>query len=246
MSKLPFMQFFPTDWIRDTRMLSPMARGCWIDAICTMWDSPERGVCHADVTGMSRMWGCTEDETFAVLEEFKRYNTCEVEIVGTGCHAAVTLMSRRIVRDENEREQARIRKNKQRAREAESGVTEKSRAHHGDVTPYISEVIYQKSEKKICTPKVKNVNISFPAFWDAYGKKIDPGKCEKKWNSLTDEERTAIMAHIPAYVKSTPVIKYRRNPMTYLNSRHWESPVIPDGLPEKTYVKQSTDPLKDS
>ncbi len=43
MGKLPFMQFYPADWIRDTRQLKPAVRGYWIDLLCAMWNSPTRG-----------------------------------------------------------------------------------------------------------------------------------------------------------------------------------------------------------
>lgn len=69
--------------------------------------------------------------------------------------------------------------------------------------------------------ETKVINICFSDFWNIYDKKKDTAKCEKKWLSLTDNERELIMAHIPAYVKSTPDKKYRKNPMTYLNGKCW-------------------------
>ena len=69
--------------------------------------------------------------------------------------------------------------------------------------------------------KSNSLNIPFDNFWNGYDKKKDTAKCESKWSSLTDNERELIMAHIPAYVKSTPDKKYRKNPMTYLNGKCW-------------------------
>ncbi|AAZ18845.1 hypothetical protein Psyc_0992 [Psychrobacter arcticus 273-4] len=69
--------------------------------------------------------------------------------------------------------------------------------------------------------KSKSLNIPFDDFWNGYDKKKDTAKCEKKWSSLTDNERELIMNHIPDYVASTPVKKYRKNPMTYLNGKCW-------------------------
>lgn len=76
-------------------------------------------------------------------------------------------------------------------------------------------------EPKPQVKKTKSINIPFSKFWDQYDKKKDTGKCESKWSSLTDNERELIIAHIPAYVESTPVKKYRKNPMTYLNGKCW-------------------------
>lgn len=46
MSKLPYMQFYPGDWLSDPalRACSMAAKGLWIDLLCLMWESPERGV----------------------------------------------------------------------------------------------------------------------------------------------------------------------------------------------------------
>lgn len=87
------------------------------------------------------------------------------------------------------------------------------------------ENINKTSLKKTITSepvkKTKTLNIPFSDFWNGYDKKKDTAKCESKWSSLTDNERELIMVHIPAYVKSTPDKKYRKNPMTYLNGKCW-------------------------
>jgi hypothetical protein len=71
-----------------------------------------------------------------------------------------------------------------------------------------------------------NINISFEFFWDAYDKKEDRVKCERKWNGLTDADREACMAAVPLYVRSTPDKKFRKNPATYLNNKSWTNEII--------------------
>jgi len=46
MSKAPSFQFYPGDWLKDPalRLCSPAARGVWIDLLCLMAESAERGV----------------------------------------------------------------------------------------------------------------------------------------------------------------------------------------------------------
>lgn len=39
-----YEKFHPTDWLADTRILPIEARGGWIDLLCLMWRSTERGV----------------------------------------------------------------------------------------------------------------------------------------------------------------------------------------------------------
>lgn len=88
--------------------------------------------------------------------------------------------------------------------------------------------------------KTKVINICFSDFWNIYDKKKDTAKCEKKWLSLTDNERELIMAHIPAYVKSTPDKKYRKNPMTYFSGKCWLDEI---DQPTATKIDRTTDKL---
>jgi len=80
----------------------------------------------------------------------------------------------------------------------------------------------------------------FSEWWDMYDKKIDRGKCEKKWAKLTDAEKRACIAAAPAYVASTPDLQFRRNPMTYLNNKSWENQIIPrnNGTDNKSTIEQ--------
>lgn len=65
-------------------------------------------------------------------------------------------------------------------------------------------------------------SIAFDDFWNAYDyKKGGVTKPKAKWDSLSDTDKELIMAHIPDYVASTPVKKFRKHPMTYLNNEGW-------------------------
>lgn len=68
---------------------------------------------------------------------------------------------------------------------------------------------------------------SFEIFWEAYGKRRDRSKCERRFKNLSKAEREAIFAHVPKYVASTPEIQYRKNPLTYLNGKCWEDEDLP-------------------
>lgn len=68
--------------------------------------------------------------------------------------------------------------------------------------------------------------IYFIQFWNAYKKKTGKDSCLKKFLTLTTEEIYSILKAVPSYVKNTPDEKYRKNPLTYLNGKHWEDEVI--------------------
>lgn len=83
----------------------------------------------------------------------------------------------------------------------------------------------KSTEEEKNTQSVLEIDDGFDAFWNLYGKKIDPRKCRALWSRLTPAERQSVMQHLPRYVASTPDVQYRRNPQTYLNNRTWESDI---------------------
>jgi len=79
-----------------------------------------------------------------------------------------------------------------------------------------------KKETTLFDEVVKDINIPFDAFWDAYKKKVgEKGKLSKKWSKLKDDERVLIMDYVPKYVMATPDKKFRKNPETFLNNKSW-------------------------
>lgn len=67
---------------------------------------------------------------------------------------------------------------------------------------------------------------TFDDWWTAYDKKVDRAKCEKKFQKTTQEAREKMMQHTEDYVKSTPDVQYRRNPITYLNNESWNNEIV--------------------
>lgn len=70
-------------------------------------------------------------------------------------------------------------------------------------------------------------NIEFNKFWDLYGHKKDRFKCQKKFSKLKSEEIKKIFEVLPSYVESTPDLKYRKYPLTWLNGKCWEDELEP-------------------
>lgn len=66
----------------------------------------------------------------------------------------------------------------------------------------------------------------FESFWLVYDKNVGKELSQKVWNSLTQPEKEAIMLSLPRYVESTPDKVYRKNPLTYLNGKHWEDEIV--------------------
>jgi len=68
--------------------------------------------------------------------------------------------------------------------------------------------------------------FSFNEFWESYEKKKDRYKAEKIYNKLPEQDRQVIKDTIALYVQSTPEIKFRKFPCTYLNNRSWEDEIF--------------------
>lgn len=68
--------------------------------------------------------------------------------------------------------------------------------------------------------------FSFENFWNAYGKKVDKVKCEKKWLKISETEKEKISGALNVYVESTPDVQFRKNPLTWLNGQCWNDEIL--------------------
>jgi len=74
---------------------------------------------------------------------------------------------------------------------------------------------------------------TFDQFWDLYDKKTGRIKCEAKYKKLSAADKEKIFTHIPGYKLSTPDVKFRKDPFTYLSNRSWEDEFI--NLPDEPH-----------
>ena len=82
----------------------------------------------------------------------------------------------------------------------------------------------------------------FEYFWDYYDKKVDRSKCLKKWLKLNTTDKAKIFETVQDYVKENSDIKFRKNPLTYLNGECWNDELIkqkPNQETSKTYVNEN-------
>jgi len=122
LSKLPSFQFYPGDWMKDPalRSVSLAARGLYIDLLCLMWECPERGVLKTgnvvwEASHISHAIMSRPGDTFVQNCDI---NVTLKELVN---HGVVTqrnsdgaIISRRMVREELERINARERQARHR------------------------------------------------------------------------------------------------------------------------------------
>lgn len=92
------------------------------------------------------------------------------------------------------------------------------------------------NDKEYNNDKEVNNSAEFSTFWEMYGKKSDREKCCAKFTKLTPSEITHIFATLPTYIESTPDIKFRKNPLTYLNGKCWNDTPITPQTPKREMV----------
>ncbi len=159
--KLPWIKFFPNEYLRDTRPLSLAAKGAWMDILCALHSAQNRGEMTLPVLGWARVIGASVDQTVAVLDELSDMQVCDRVTDGnadvTDGNKMVTLRNRRMVTERNGKENTRKRveryRDRKRAEERNAGCNAGSIT---DVTPALRHRS-QKSEYRI-----QNIPPSIP------------------------------------------------------------------------------------
>jgi len=154
MTKLPFMQFYPADWIQDTQILDSRSKAAWIDILCQLWISENPGERTWNMHSFTTLLRLQYDEDIeSVVADLDRVGEVMLEDsdrneVDSPLKAAfITIKSRRIMRDVE-----RLSGLKDKHKRYNDKRATKKRPHNDQETTSIyqkSEVRSQKSEDKI-------------------------------------------------------------------------------------------------
>jgi hypothetical protein len=87
----------------------------------------------------------------------------------------------------------------------------------------VEEVEVEEEENKLLLSE-------FEYCWKSYGRKGTKASALNYWKKHKQEDRDAIKAKIPAYVSSTPELKYRKDFSGWINptNRIWENEIVGD------------------
>jgi len=115
MAKAPAIQFYVKDWLSDPelKMASHSTKGVWIDMLCFMWESSERGLLRGTKEQLIRMLGATERDFDLFIEEAKTLQFADVTI----CNENVTVINRRIHQEYKDKQNTRLRVQRHRAKQ---------------------------------------------------------------------------------------------------------------------------------
>ncbi len=222
--KAPAFQFYIGDWIQDTRVLSLSAKGAWIDILCAMWRSQTRGALTLPLIGYSRLIGATVDQTKTVIAELVDLQICDFETDSENvtcntnvidCNTNVTLINRRMFREDKAKNKSRLRVAKYREKQqCNADVTPLSSVFSlqsskslsndkppaGVVSKHFSGKVggYLKGIKNNCEqlrklPQKKHIFNAYQWIQNGVNKQVHPGALDKtlqglikQWDSIKD------------------------------------------------------------
>ena len=229
--KLPYLNLFTGDYIRDTRILSPETRGIWMDLLCLMHDSDRRG------------YLVRNDQPYSV-EELARFCTTSAatvtlalqELINSGVASCIgtqqVLISRRMVRDEQKRRKCVVAGKK-------GGNPALKGGDKGSLKPPLVVVVdsintppeEEKKEKRKRRPQGGAGGAEpdgWAAFWHAWPNKVSKPEALRAWKKLSpDAELQTVMLAALAVQKTWDRWtkdrgQYIPHPATWLNGRRWE------------------------
>lgn len=214
MSKeLPYFKFEPNQWENgNIQMLSREDKGLFIDLCSMYWsrlgDLPLKLVtqklCAGNATALNPL---CDDKIIEILEG----------------NIFIKFLSEQL----NEFEDT----SKQNSKNAKEGW-EKRRKQKAESERNATASNPQCESDAIREDKIKENKIrkekiesDFVLFWDKYNKKQDSKNCKQKFFKLSDNERSKIFEVLDSYILSTPDVKFRKNPLTWLNGGCWNDEI---------------------
>lgn len=240
MSKIPAFQFYPADWLKDpaVQAASAATRGVWINLLCRMWESAERGRLRGTHDQLRKLAGCEKEEWEQCLQEIKQLKIADVHEMS----AEVVIENRRMLRDQTKRDHWRIQKQQQREESQSAPCPQPVQHVSTDCPPVSSSSSSSSRQNTHAQTKTFVHENAFERFWKAYPKKRSKGQAEKAWKAIhPNEQLVATMVATIERAKTSE--EWRKDsgqfipyPATWLRARGWEDEI------KSASVQRSVDP----
>jgi hypothetical protein len=98
----------------------------------------------------------------------------------------------------------------------------------GNIGPSLDPTMKEKEKEKEKVKSNVDIDFYFNKFWDAFDKKVDRAKCLKSFMKIKPDLFDMIIIKASEYKLATPEIKYRKNPLTWLNGQCWDDQQLVD------------------
>jgi hypothetical protein len=160
-----------------------------------------RGQLITSLKNLSHETGLTEKEVRTAISKLEK--TKEVGKQTTSVNTTLTMLNYDLYQSMGKPT------DKQKANEGQS------KGKQGATTKEYKEEEELKEDKEIL----------FEQFWNLYDKKVERKSCYNKFMKLDLKVIEKIINVVPFYVKSTPEVKYRKNPETWINGECWNDEI---------------------
>ena len=207
MGKNPAFQWYPNDYLRDTRILSLPARGAWADMLNYMWYAPERGAITGTHEQISRMLSCSIAEIESVLNELNVTKVADV----TNCNGIVTVINRRMHREEKERKSTRLRvqkfRNARNVTPCNENITPPS-----STSSSTTKNIYKENSLKILSYLNEKTGKKYRDASQIEARLRNGGSLEGCMKIIDNKLKDPFFIENPKYM----------NPLTLFRKSHWD------------------------
>lgn len=226
MDKLQWFKFTPTDWIMGKIQRCPeITQARFMRLICLYWNKE------------------------CVLS----FEDAEIEIDKE--HLDI-LISKKIIKIEDNylvieflnEQLENISETSEKRRKAVLERWAKAKQNDTSVSENNTSVLQNDTEKRREEEEIEKKRLEkekkesdFIIFWDKYNKKLNLKDSKKKFLSLKQEQIDKIIEVVDNYVLSTPDIKYRKHPTTWLNGECWNDEININLMQNKNGTTKITD-----
>ena len=127
MGKAPAGQFYFADWLRDKalHLASLSTQGAWMNILAYMWDGQDRGALRGSFEQIAKLAQANKEEMERFINDANKTKFCDISVSDNG---EITLVNRRMVRDQQDKENNRIRQRRFKlSRQDNAKITQKKR-----------------------------------------------------------------------------------------------------------------------
>lgn len=218
-SKQPAFMFYSGDWLKDPALqaCSPSTRGIWINFLCHMWEAKERGILRGTVEEFCRLGRCTPEEFSLFLEDAHHHHFANFfgarNANVTDCHKKITVINRRMRKEEKARQANKKRQQQHR-----------DRKRNANVTPYssISSSIVTKvtNSQGVTKASQEGYPEAFEILWFEYPRKVEKVRAFKAWKARKIEgaNEEDLLRAVRAYARANreTETQFIKHPATFL------------------------------
>lgn len=204
MAKLFYMQFYPSDYQADVRCLPMATQGAWMQILCVLWRSPQRGKRTLNLDEWARELGCTSSDLSLYLMQLEHHKVGKISRELIENVEQITISSKRIMREKMKQSLALKRKQKQR-------VASMSRGCHTNVTALSHQCHAEELELELKSELIKKEEEEKKGMQGEVTRSVQ----KRSRAVLCDVEWVQSLKENPAYIGIDIDLQYRKASVWY-------------------------------